>query len=140
MPESPILGENLHGMQLESITVNLLTDEMSATLAFYEGHLGFTLTASVPETPPYGWIKLERDGLSLMVQSRESLGEDGQEFEEKIAASLVLFCKVKDFDAWWEHLAYKVEVFMPPRTTFYGMREFGFKDNNGYSFVFAENI
>jgi uncharacterized glyoxalase superfamily protein PhnB len=128
-------------MQLQSITANLLTDDMIGTLSFYQEHLGFTLTASVPETPPFGWMMLVRDGLQVMVQSRESLGEDLDIFQEaEIAATLVFFCKVKDFDAWWDRLAYKVEVFMPPRTTFYGMREFGFKDNNGYRYVFAEEI
>jgi uncharacterized glyoxalase superfamily protein PhnB len=128
-------------MQLKSITANLLTDDMAGTVSFYQEKLGFSLQASVPETPPFGWIMLERDGLLVMVQSRESLGEDLGLFKEAdIAATLVFFCKVKDFDGWWESLAYKVEVFMPPRTTFYGMREFGFLDNNGYQYVFAEEV
>jgi uncharacterized glyoxalase superfamily protein PhnB len=124
-----------------SLSPNLLTDDMSATVGFYQEVLGFNLISKVPDEAPYGWAMFERDGITVMVQSRESLGEDMGLFkEDSIGGSLVFFCKVTNLDAWWNDLQGDAAIFMLPRTTFYGMREFGFMDNNGYRFVLAQDV
>lgn len=127
-------------MKIESITANLLTDDMVGTLEFYCNVLNFTVVMHVPDEPPFGWAMLQNEGVMVMVQSRESLGEDMGLFEDDdTGGSLVFYSKVKDLDGWWELLREKATIFMDPRTTFYGAREFGFLDNNGYRYVFAQD-
>lgn len=126
---------------ITSLAPNILTDDMAATIGFYREVLGFEVVASVPEEAPHGWVMFQRDGITIMAQSRESLGEDMGLFAEgATGGSLVFFCKVTHLDAWWNDIQGEAHVFMLPRTTFYGMREFGFTDNNGYRFVLAQDI
>ncbi len=43
-----------------SVTPNLVVRDLAASLAFYR--LGFTISMSVPDAPPYVFVGLDRDG------------------------------------------------------------------------------
>ncbi|MEM7036209.1 MAG: VOC family protein [Bacteroidota bacterium] len=125
-------------MKLTSITPNLMTDDMNATVAFYQTR-GFGVQMSVPENPPYGWVMLGRDGIVLMFQSRENLAEDLPQVKaEKLGCSGLLYCNVEDVEAWHTLVSAETEIEVSLRKTFYGSTEFGFRDPNGYLIVLAE--
>jgi len=94
----------------------------------------------VPDAPPYDWAMAMRDGVTLMFQTAESLGEDIPAFRgAKPGGSLSFFVRVQDIDGFYERVWSRVEPVMDLRKTFYGMREFYFRDPNGYILGFAED-
>lgn len=126
-------------MEIKSITPNLITDDMAATLAFYQGLLNFKLDMQVPETAPYNWCQISQGEVKLMWQTRASFAEDlGIPFDTPTGGTASFFTQVTDIEAWHSRLAHKVKMAFPMRTTFYGMKEFGFYDPSGYLIAFAE--
>lgn len=126
--------------KLESLSPNLIADNVNASVDFYTKHLGFNLIASVPETGEYGWAMVERDGVTMMFQSLKSLQEDmpGLKLDKKGSPG-TFFIKMKGIEEMYESLKGKVEIALEWRVTFYGMKEFGIKDIDGYYLVFAED-
>lgn len=126
--------------KLESLSPNLISDNVNASVDFYTKHLGFTLAASVPETGEYGWAMIERDGVTIMFQSLKSLNEDmpGLKLDKKGSIG-TFFIKMKGIEELYESVKGKVEIALEWRVTFYGMKEFGIKDPDGYYMVFAED-
>jgi uncharacterized glyoxalase superfamily protein PhnB len=79
--------------------------------------------------------------VQLMFQTAASIAEDLPGFNtEKTGGSLSLFIEVEDAAALFRDVEGKVDVFMPLKDTFYGKREFGILDLNGYLVVFASDI
>lgn len=79
---------------------------------------------------------LARDGHHLMLQTRASVAAD---LPAVAAAGLthLLYCDVDHLDEVIAAMA-GVEVLFPPRTTFYGTREAGYRVAPGHATVFAE--
>jgi len=111
-------------------------------MAYYTTIFGFSEGPSVPS--PHGglqWGMVMHGPVQLMFQTAASLAEDLPGFAaEKTGGSLSLFVEVDDAAALFEQVEGKVEVFMPLKDTFYGKREFGVRDLNGYLVVFASDI
>lgn len=124
---------------LESISPNLLADNVNASVDFYTKYLGFTLIASVPETGEFGWAMVQRDTVTIMFQSLKSIEEDVPGLNLKKGASGTFFIKMKGVDEMYNSVKGKVEIPMDMRTTFYGTREFIVKDPDGYLMMFAED-
>lgn len=126
--------------KLESLSPNLIVDSVNASVDFYTKHLGFRLAASVPETGEYGWAMVERDGVTVMFQTLKSLQEDmpSLKFDKKGSIG-TFFIKMKGIEELYEQLKSEVEITLGWRVTFYGMKEFGIKDPDGYHLVFAED-
>lgn len=126
--------------KLESLSPNLISDNVNASVDFYTKHLGFKLVASVPETGTFGWAMVERDGVTFMFQSLKSLQEDMPSLNIDKKGSLgTFFIKMKGIEDLYESLKGNVEIALEWRVTFYGMKEFGIKDLDGYYLVFAED-
>lgn len=125
----------------ESLSPNVIVDDVNKTVKYYTEILGFTFITSVPETGTFNWAMVQRDGVTLMFQSLPSLQEDMPELKIMAKGSLgTFFIKVKGIDAYYESLKNKVELGHDMRTTFYGMKEFTVKDLNGYFLTFAEEV
>ena len=126
--------------KLESLSPNLISDNVNASVDFYTKYLGFSLAASVPETGAYGWAMIQRDGVTIMFQSLKSLQEDMPSLKLDTKGSVgTFFIKMKGIEELYESVKGKVEVALEWRVTFYGMKEFGIKDPDGYFMVFAED-
>jgi catechol 2,3-dioxygenase-like lactoylglutathione lyase family enzyme len=126
--------------KLESLSPNLIADSVNASVDFYTKHLGFSLAASVPETGNYDWAMVQRDGVTLMFQSLKSLQEDMPSLKiEKKGSVGTFFIKMKGIDDLFASVKGKLDIALEMRTTFYGMKEFGIKDPDGYYMVFAED-
>jgi catechol 2,3-dioxygenase-like lactoylglutathione lyase family enzyme len=61
---------------LKSLAPILLVDAIEPSLRFWTDGLGFALTTTVPETGPYVFAILARDGIEVMLQTRDSSTED----------------------------------------------------------------
>lgn len=124
---------------LESISPNLIADNVNASVDFYTKHLGFKLIASVPETGELGWAMVQRDTVAIMFQSLKSIEEDVPGLNLKKGASGTFFIKMKGVDEMYNLVKGKVPIPMDMRTTFYGTKEFIVQDPDGYLMMFAED-
>jgi uncharacterized glyoxalase superfamily protein PhnB len=124
---------------METISPNIFTRDMKATIAFYE-LLGFKTTMSVPEEgDDLVWAMMVNGSVTLMFQTFESLADDLPEITRTDGGSLLLYINLKDIRGFFENISSKVTVLKGLETTFYGATEFSIKDNNGYVLTFAEH-
>jgi uncharacterized glyoxalase superfamily protein PhnB len=126
---------------LISLSPNLISESVNASVEFYTKHLGFSLVASVPEQGTYDWAMVQRDSVSIMFQSLPSLQHDMPSLSLKSKGSPgTFFIKMKGIDDLYNSLKGKVTMPLDMRTTFYGMKEFVVTDPDGYFMCFAEEV
>ena len=124
---------------METISPNIFTNDMKATIAFYQ-LLGFTKTMSVPEEgDDLVWVMMNNGSVTMMFQTFESLADDLPEISRKDGGSLLLYINLKNIKAFFNEIQSKVTILKGLETTFYGATEFSIKDNNGYVLTFAEH-
>ncbi len=128
-------------MKLESLTPNLMVDDVNETIDWYAENLGFKRIMSVPEEGRFQWAMIGRDGVNLMLQTRESIAEEDAELGNMpIGGSLSFFVRMNGLEALYDNITHKQAVIKPPYKTFYGMMEMMVKDCNGYYLTFAEEV
>jgi lactoylglutathione lyase len=126
---------------LKKLTPNLMVEDVSRTLAFYQDILGFKAVMTLPEKAPLDFAIVQRDGVELMFQSRQSLSENVPVLADSvIGASQTLYIEVTGLTDLYEQLRDKVEIVVPLHTTFYSTRELYFRDINGYILSFSEAV
>ncbi len=111
------------------MTPMLRTSDLPGTLSFYRDALGFTVSSGSIEA---GWLAIRRDGLLLMLS-----GFNAHEGDTAPRFTGSLYFEVDDVDALWARLGDCAPVCYPPEDFFYGMREFGIYDPNGYLLQFG---
>jgi uncharacterized glyoxalase superfamily protein PhnB len=126
--------------KFDSLSPNVISDSVNASVDFYTKYLGFSLVVSVPETGTYGWAMVQRDGVTMMFQSLKSFKEDMPDLKfDKKGSMGTFFIEMKGVKELYDSLKGKVEMPLDWRVTFYGKMEFGIKDPDGYYLVFAED-
>ena len=124
---------------LKKLTPNLMVEDVERTLAFYRDVMGFGVMMTLPESAPFDFAIVQRDGLELMFQSRTSLSENVPALAgSPIGASQTFYIEVSGIRDLYEQLREKVEIVVDFHTTFYGTSEFYFRDLNGYILSFSE--
>lgn len=124
---------------IETLSPNIFTHNMKATVAFYE-LLGFKTSMSVPETgEDLVWAMMVNGSVTMMFQTYESLANELPEISRKDGGSLLLYINLKGIRGFFEQIKDKVTILKELETTFYGATEFSVKDNNGYVLTFAEH-
>jgi lactoylglutathione lyase len=123
-------------------TPNIMVMDIAQTIGFYQDVLGFAVVVTMPpEGAPLVWAMVQRDGVELMFQQQDSLAEEMPLFGDMpVGASLSLYMEIDDVQGMADTLKGRVEIVRDVHTTFYGMREFAFKDCNGYILVYAEQV
>lgn len=106
---------------MQSLTSNLIVDDIETCLTFWIDRLGFEKTVEVPEGSRLGFVILKRGDLELMLQSRASLTKDVPAIAE-IRYQSVLYLRVADLTPFKAALATYPKV-VEERTTDYGARE-----------------
>ena len=124
---------------LKRLTPNLMVEDVAQTLTFYKDVLGFGVVTTLPETEPFDFAIVSRDGVELMFQSRQSLSENVPALTgSPIGASQTFYIEVSGINDLYEQLRNKVEIVVDLHTTFYGTQEVYFRDLNGYILSFSE--
>ena len=124
---------------LKKLTPNLMVEDVERTLAFYRDVMDFGVVMTLPESAPFDFAIVQRDGLELMFQSRTSLSENVPALAgSPIGASQTFYIEVSGIRDLYEQLREKVEIVVDFHTTFYGTSEFYFRDLNGYILSFSE--
>jgi uncharacterized glyoxalase superfamily protein PhnB len=137
-------------MKLSKLTPNLAVADIRQTVQFYRDNLGFELVMAVPvaqdgveqqlsEGKEYVYAMLKKDGVELMIQRSDSFHEDVVLAEQtSVGASVSFYMEGKGIDAFHAELKSKGIQVTELKLTWYGIKEFYIKDNNGYILGFAE--
>lgn len=113
------------------VTLSLLVNDLSETLAFYE-NLGFATTGR-QNADAGEWAEVRRDELVIQFFTEPPIGI--AEIPTAIGTFYFHPDSVDDLAHEWKD---KVEFAWGPEDMPYGMREFGITDPNGYYLAFTE--
>ncbi len=129
-------------MKLETLTPNLMVEDVRQTINYYHGVLGFTTMYTIPEKgEELDWAMMKKDDVEIMFQREDSLKADLPEIRhETPGGGFTLFIKMKGVDEFYDELFAAADVVDQLKNTFYDMREFTIRDINGYYLTFAEPI
>lgn len=137
-------------IKLTKFSPVMMVTNVRKTIEFYQKELGFSFMMAVPkvgqevlmEMPDdkelvYALVK--RDAVEIQFQEKESLQTDVPALNGiPIGASVSMYMEVECLDDLYNAVKHKVEIVKELFTTWYGMKEFYMKDNNGYVLCFAE--
>ena len=118
---------------LKKLTPDLAVQDVRRTIEFYRDVLGFEVRGTVPDSSDaerYDWAMVSRGGVTLMFEPRDAA----------IGDALLLYTEVDGVEALRAELDGKVEIVEDLHDTFYGTREFSFRDCNGYLISFSEQL
>ena len=119
-------------MTLLRLSPILSTEDLESSLQFYVELLGFRCE-TVDDVR--GWASVWRDQINVMFALPYAhLPWSGPRF----TGSLYLYCD--NIEQQWEQLRDRVEICYPLECFSYGMREFGFYDNNRYLLQFGQPV
>lgn len=127
-------------MALNSLTPNLMVNDVEETIEYYLDVLGFTLLMTVPETGKLDWAMVKRNDVVLMFQTKKSLSSELPRMAgEKPGGGLTLYIKVDRITEIHEELFNnEAEIISELESTFYDTIEFSVADLNGYILTFSE--
>ena len=124
-------------MKMQRLTPVLMVDAIEPVLAFWVDKLGFKQTIEVPHEGKLGFVGLERDGVQVMYQTKDSVAADIPPFAKNPQKGTFLFIEVDDLDAIEKALK-GVPPVMPRRKTFYGSQEIIVREPAGNAVTFAQ--
>ncbi len=123
---------------MESLSPNLMVGNVNKTVMFYEEHLGFKLTMSVPDEGEFDWAMVTNGNAVVMFQTQESLASELPRFANiPVGGTFTLYFRVKNVEGYYQRISAGVEIIKPLEQTFYGAMEFTIADCNGYILTFA---
>jgi uncharacterized glyoxalase superfamily protein PhnB len=125
-------------IKLNKLSPVLVVDAIEPCLPFWIDRLGFTRTAEVPEGDRLGFVILQKDGIEVMYQSRESVRKDIPALADVPAGGTSLYIDVADVAAV-ERAVKGVEIVVPRRQTFYGADEIGVREPGGNAVIFGQH-
>jgi lactoylglutathione lyase len=139
MKESLSESHSGGSLMLKKLTPNLMVEDVQQTFSFYRDVLGFKVLMTLPDQPPFDFAIIQRDQVELMFQSRASLSENVPALTgHPIGASQTFYIEVEGLTNLYKNLRDQVDIVVDLHTTFYGTREFYFRDVNGYILSFTE--
>lgn len=129
-------------MKLKSLTPNLMVEDVVKTAAYYEDLLGFKVANSVEaEDGGLTWAMLQKDEVSIMLESQESMEGTIEVFKEReIGGSQTFFITTDDAQKIYNSIQEKVNIISELTTTPYNHLEFSFMDINGYILTISEEL
>lgn len=133
-------------MKFADVNPNLVVADVERSVAFYRDVLGFSVFATVPESGPLAFAWMQRDNVNVFLNSAESVKEHATIASRAIGGTNTLFIVLEagtvaeGVDAMLASIGGRAKVFMPLKDQFYGMREFGIEDPDGYAIFFAQEL
>ena len=123
------------------LTPNLLVADVSRSLAFYTGVLGFNRGMTVPEEAPFVFGSVTSDAVEIFFNEQATAVKEYPPLADRpIGASGTMFIEVDAIEAYYAQLQGQVNVVIPLVTQWYGMKEFAIADPDGYLITFAERV
>ena len=116
---------------LESFTVLLNVEDVSAAIAFYDELFGFEVVQKFEENNSIRWASLSKDQTQLMLNEHGERSNDRRRLSDS-HLDVVLYIGVTDLDEVWRRVDQKGYSPSPIEIEDYGLRQFGFRDLDGY--------
>lgn len=132
-------------MQLTDVTPNLIVADLDRSTAFYRDVLGFTVVTTVPEQAPFVFAWLQRGGVNVFLNATDAVDIPALA-ARPIGGTATMFMALEapttaeGIDRLFASIEARATVVMPLKNQFYGMREFGIEDPDGYIIFFAQRI
>ena len=139
-------------MNFASMTPNFEVSNVKETVNFYVNVLGFSVAMAVtenreiienkfPQDKECIYAFIVKDNVMLAFQRGESLRKDiNLSHQMEIGASIAFYIEVQNVDELYNDLLGKINEITDVKNAWYGMREFYFKDINGYLLGFGSKI
>jgi lactoylglutathione lyase len=134
-------------MKLTDVVPNLIVVNIDASTTFYRDTLGFSVVTTVPDEPPFVFVWLQRDNVSVFLNTTAAVAHDLPGLAARpIGGTAALFVMVdadpaeNGVDALFSAIGSRCRVVMPLKDQFYGMREFAIEDPDGYVLTFAQRV
>jgi len=127
-------------MKLTGVTPNLITSDVDRSTVFYRDVLGFEVKASVPDQPPFVFVWLERDGVSIFLNAEAAARQESPDATWLTVgkSGVTMFIQMEGIGELWAQVQGRAPVAMPLKDQWYGMTEFSVMDPDGYLVTFAE--
>lgn len=134
-------------MQFADVTPNLIVADIDRSRRFYTEVLGFSVVTTVPDAAPFVFVWLQRGGVNVFLNAAAGVAEDLPALAARpIGGTNTLFMVIEaedaasGVDALHAQVAGRAPIVMPLKTQFYGMREFGIEDPDGYVILCAQRV
>ncbi|BDE05990.1 hypothetical protein WPS_12660 [Vulcanimicrobium alpinum] len=133
-------------LRYESVAPVLIVERVEPTRDFFRDRLGFAQTAEVEHEGALGFVMLEKDDVTIMVQSHASViadfGDDAaRSMNEAISGrgAAMLYVNVSSVEIIIPQVA-DADVIVPPRRTSFGMHEIVVREPGGHAVAFASRL
>ena len=133
--------------RFSKLTPNLLVASVERSLAFYIDVLGFERGMTVPEQSPFVFASVTSGPVEIFLNDAATAVKEYPGFGGKpLGATGTMFIEMDgsgspgEIDALHDRIKDRVTITMPLVTQFYGMREFGFQDPDGYVITIAQRV
>lgn len=128
-------------MQIKKLTPNLIVRDVAASLKFYREVLGLEAAMTVPEQAPYVFAGVSNGAVEIFFNDQKMVAAEYPKLAATICASLTLYMEVDSLQEVLDR-AQKAgaKISMPVTEQFYGMNEFAFEDQDGYTVTIAEKM
>jgi uncharacterized glyoxalase superfamily protein PhnB len=133
-----LLEVDVASLKLNKLSPVLVVEAIEPCLPFWVDRLGFAKIAEVPEGNRLGFVILQKDGIEVMYQSRESVRKDIPTLANAPGGGTTLYIDVADVAAI-ERAVKGVDVVVPRRKTFYGADEIGVREPGGNAVIFGQH-
>ncbi len=128
-------------MQIKKLTPNLVVRSVEASLKFYREVLGLETGMTVPEQAPYVFASVTNGAVEVFFNDQKVVAAEYPKLAATIGASLTLYMEVDNLQAVLDRVKKAgAKISMPVTEQFYGMKEFAFEDQDGYTITIAETI
>jgi uncharacterized glyoxalase superfamily protein PhnB len=126
---------------LTKLTINLIVADVNESIKFYKEVLGFTVTAKVPDKGNFDFAILNYNEIELMLNSQSVVEKEMPDvYPKKIGGTVAFFYEVEDAEILYAKVKPHCEIVKEMHETFYGTREFYFRDLDGYVIGFAQKL
>lgn len=119
-----------NGIVVRGLSPVLVVEDIGPSLGFWVAGLGFVLVATVPEQAPFDFVMLQRDGVTVMLQTAASVAADTPAMLPAGERTIV-YLTVAALDPALRAVA-GAEVVVARRRTFYGADEIFLREPGGH--------
>ena len=112
--------------------------DISATIRWYEEHLGF-IGDPFPDQEPYVFAIMTRDNIEIMLQRVEGYGKPDL-YNSRAGGVWDAYFRIEGVKDLFESVQDEATIVQPLRQQPYGQWEFEVADLNGYVLVFSEEV
>jgi uncharacterized glyoxalase superfamily protein PhnB len=129
-------------MKLQKLTPNLVVRDVAVSMDFYCRVLGFQRGQTVPEQAPYVFGIVTNGPVEIFFNDQTAVAADHPALGARpVGGALTLYIEVQGLEELFHSVQqHGVKMTMPIKEQFYGMKEFGMEDPEGWEITFAERM